>query len=201
MGHNSEWDSKNPHRLHRYASVFTVLPRAGFLEKIFQILHVWLCSSVPHRKSWKCLPAVFPSIHSYTLWRLFLELYQQVCTYGFLLDGINNSCNNSWILLPSQVLLGSCCITKKSDSAEFAKIICLAILGIFVMVSWSSTSTRSYFQKVFNGSIIYFVNISKLIENYAKTYRILNSNDLFISVVFSNISIQSKSWIYQNRMC
>lgn len=138
MGHSSESDPQNPHRhhrLHRYPSVFTVLPRA-VLEKILQILPVWLGSSVPHRKSWKCLPAVFPSIHSYTLWRLFLEVFQQVCTYGFLLDGINNSYNNSWILLSSQVILGNCYIIKKSDSAVFAKIICLGILGMFVRVSW-----------------------------------------------------------------
>lgn len=142
MGHSSESDPQNPHRhhrLHRYPSVFTVLPRA-VLEKILQILPVWLGSSVPHRKSWKCLPAVFPSIHSYTLWRLFLEVFQQVCTYGFLLDGINNSYNNSWILLSSQVILGNCYIIKKSDSAVFAKIICLGSLGMFVIVSWITYS-------------------------------------------------------------
>lgn len=134
MGQGWEPDPKNPHRLHRYPSVFTVLPRA-VLEKIAQILPVWLDSSVPHRKSWKCLPALFTSIHSYTWWRLFLEIFQQVCTYGFLLDGINNSYNNSWILV-SQVILGNCYIIKNSDSAEFGKIICLDILSMFVIVSW-----------------------------------------------------------------
>lgn len=41
------------------------------------------------------------STHSDTLWGLFLEVFQGFCTYGFLLDGINNSYSNSWILLPS----------------------------------------------------------------------------------------------------
>lgn len=156
MGQGSESDPKNPHRhhrLHRHPSVFTVLPRA-VLEKILQILPVWLGSSVPHRKSWKCLSAVFPSIHSHTLWRLFLELFQQVCTYGFLLDGINNSYNNSWILL-SQVILGNCYIIKKSDSAEFAKIIALVFL---ICLSWCHESIYPQVlisrRHLFNGSII-----------------------------------------------
>lgn len=137
MGHGSESDPQNPHRyhrLHRYPSVFTVLPRA-VLEKILQILFVWLGSSVPHRKSWKCLPAVFPSIHSYTLWRLFLEVFQQVCTYGFLFNGINNSI----IRVESSYHLRwfwEIYIIKKSDSAVFAKLICLGILVMFVRVLW-----------------------------------------------------------------
>lgn len=148
---------QNPHRhhrLHRHPPVFILLPRA-VLEKILQILPVWLSSSVPHRKSWKRLPAVFPSIHSHTLWRLFLELFQQVCAYGFLLDGINNSYNNSWILLSSQVILGNCYIIKKSDSAEYAKIVALVFL---VCLSWCHEwiypqvlISRRY---LFNGSII-----------------------------------------------